>query len=447
MNFTTQKLQKSQIEILVTLPFSEFEPHLKKAAGLIAETAKIEGFRPGKVPYNVVKNHVGEHAVYERAAEEAVRHTWGEIIQKVLSEEPFKTHPFIGRPDITVTKLAPGNEFVYKVTASYVPEVKLPDDYAAIGKRVVKDKKEISVEGEEVQKTLDWIRESRSDLIAVERTAALGDAVEIDFEMRHGGVKIESGEAKNHSFVLGKARFIPGFEDALVGMATGEEKTFTLVVPADWRDKSLSGKALDTKVSMRLVKERKMPELDEKFVKTLGAFDSVDSLKKNIHEGIAEEKKEKEKQRIRIMIVDEIAKKSEMDVPDILVASEIEKMLGEIKSGVEQMGMVWEDYLQHIKKTVEELKISWQEGAMRRVRTALALREIGHREKIEPAPEEVEDAVQKYLRQFPAPEARPSRNGTFGREAEKTINLDDLRDHIRGVLRNEKVFEFLEKVG
>lgn len=435
MDFTTQKLPKSQIEILVTLPFSEFEPHVKKAAALIAETAKIEGFRPGKAPYTQVKNHVGEHAIYERAAEEAVRHTWAEVIREVLGKEPFQTHPFIGRPDITVTKLAPGNEFVYKVTASYVPEVKLPDDCAAIAKRVAKDKKEVGVEDEEVQKTLDWIRESRSELIVVERTAALGDAVEIDFEMRHGKVKIESGEAKNHSFILGKAKFIPGFEDALVGMATGEEKTFTLVVPADWRDTSLSGKALDTKVNVRSVKERKMPELDEQFVKTLGAFDSVDALKKNIHEGIAEEKKEKEKQRIRIMIVDEIAKGAAMEVPDILVASEIEKMLHEIKSGVEQMGMVWEDYLQHIKKTIEELKTSWQDEAMRRVRTALVLREIGHREKIEPAPEEIADAVQKYLQQFPAPE-----------KAEKTINPDDLRDHIRGVLRNEKVFEFLENV-
>ncbi|MBI4225110.1 MAG: trigger factor [Candidatus Sungbacteria bacterium] len=441
MNFTTQKLPKSQIEILVTLPFSEFEPHVKKAAALISETAKIEGFRPGKAPYTQVKDTVGEHAIYERAAEEAVRHTWAEVIRDVLDAEPFKTHPFIGRPDITVTKLAPDNEFIYKVTASYVPEVKLPDDYATIAKRVRKDKKEVSVEDEEVQKTLDWIRESRSDLIAVERTAALGDAVEIDFEMRHGGVKIESGEAKNHSFILGKAKFIPGFEDALVGMATGEEKTFTLVVPSDppaggvGHLKEFAGKALDTKVSMRSVKERKMPDLDEEFVKTLGAFDSVDALKKNIHEGIAEEKKEKEKQRIRIMIVDEIAKGSEMDVPDILIASEIEKMLMEIKSGVEQMGMQFEDYLQHIKKTIEELKSGWQDEAMRRVRTALALREIGYREKIEPAPEEVEEAVQKYLRQFPAPE-----------EAEKTINPDDLADHARGVLRNEKVFEFLEHV-
>lgn len=435
MNYSVTNLPKSHVEIVVTIPFSEFEPHVKKAAGSISETAKIEGFRPGKAPYEVVKNHVGEHAIYERAAEEAVRHTWGEIIKQVLSEEPFATHPFIGRPDITVTKLAPGNEFVYKVTASYVPEVKLPDDYVAIAKRVRGGKKEIMVEDEEVQKTLDWIRESRSELIIVDRTAALGDAVEIDFEMRHGGVKIESGEAKNHSFVLGKAKFIPGFEDALVGMKTGEEKTFTLVVPSDWRDQSLAGKAIATNVTMRSVKERKMPEMNDKFAKTLGAFDSVDALTKNIREGIGEEKKEKEKQRIRIMIVDEIAKGAAMEVPDILIASEIEKMLGEIKSGVEQMGMQFEDYLQHIGKTVEELKASWQDEALRRVRTALVLREIGHREKIEPAPEEVEDAVQKYLQQFPAPE-----------EAEKTINPEDLRVHAAGVLRNEKVFEFLENV-
>lgn len=436
MNFAVQKLPKSQVEILVTIPFSEFEPHVKKAAASISETAKIEGFRPGKAPYDVVKNHAGEHAIYERAAEEAVRHTWGETVKKVLSEEPFATHPFIGRPDVTVTKLAPGNEFVYKVTASYVPEVKLPDDYRDIAKRVRKDKKEVSADDEEVQKMLDWIRESRSELITVERTAALGDAVEIDFEMRHGGVKIESGEAKNHSFALGKAKFIPGFEDALVGMKTGEEKTFTLVVPADWRDPSLARRVLDTNVTMRSVKERKMPELDDEFAKTLGAFDSADALKASIREGIAEEKKEKEKQRIRIMIADEITKKSEMDVPDVLIESEIEKMLGEIRLGVEQMGMQFDDYLQHIKKTVEDLKASWQDEALRRVCVALVLREIAHREKIEPAPEEVEDAAQKYLQQFSDSE-----------QAAKNIDPDNLRAHAAGVLRNEKTFEFLEYVG
>ena len=159
-------------------------------------------------------------------------------------------------------------------------------------------------------------------------------------------------------------------------------------------------------------------------------------MKKNIHEGIADEKKEKEKQRIRIMIIDEIAKGAEMEVADVLIASEIEKMLAELKSGVEQMGMQWEDYLQHIKKTIEELKAGWQDEAMRRVRVALCLREIANREKIEPAPEEIEDAANKYLQQFLAPE-----------KAEKEINPDDLRDYARGVLRNEKVFEFLENVG
>ena len=439
MHHTTKKLPKSQIEILVTLSSEEFEPHVQKAAVLIAESAKIEGFRPGKAPYEVVKNKVGEHAIYERAAEEAVRHSWSEVVQKVLAEKPFDTHPFIGRPDITVTKLAPGNEFVYKVVCSHVSEVGLPDDYAAIAKRVSGERKDIAVDESEVEKTIDWIRESRAELITVDRTAALGDAVEIDFEMRHGGVKIEEGEARNHSFLLGKAKFIPGFEDALIGMATGEEKTFTLVVPSDppvgGALGAFAGKAIDTRVTMRSVKERKPPELSDEFVRTLGAFNSVENLKSSVHEGILGEKKEKEKQRVRITMVDEIAKKSAIEVPDVLIASEIEKMFAELRASIEQMGMVWEDYLQHIGKTMDELKSGWGDEALRRVRVALVLREIGNREHIEPAPEEIEEAAQKYLQQFSAPE-----------DAEKKINPDDVRDYARGVLRNEKVFEFLERV-
>lgn len=349
MDYKLTPLPKSELEILVTLPFSEFEPHIKKAASFLSEETEIEGFRKGKAPYGIVKNKFGENVIYERAAELAVRKTYPEVLQRLSADEQFGTKGFapLGRPEVTIIKLAPGNELHYKVRTALLPEVKLPD-YKTIAGRRRQEKKMVSVNDEEVERTLKWIRESR---------------------------------------------------------ATGE------------------GEA------------RKVPELTDDFVKSLGDFSSVEALKSSVHKGLQSEKEEREKERIRIGILEEIAKNSGIEVPDVLVESELEKMLAELKSGVEGMGMKWEDYLIHIKRTPEELRSGWNEDASKRVRAGLVLREIARAEKIEPTAEDIEARSGELLRQYSTPE-----------EAGKNIDPEELREYTRGVLRNEKVFQYLESL-
>lgn len=360
MEFSTQKLPKSELEIQVTIPFPEFEPHVKRAAILISEETEIEGFRKGKAPYDVVKNKFGENAIYERAAELAVRKTYPEVLGKlVTSNQPVPHRPEgpgaglpvtnlpIGRPEITVTKLAPGNELQYKAKVALLPEVKLAD-YKPIAARVKKEKKEVLVSDEEIEKTLNWVRESR---------------------------------------------------------ATGEGE------------------------------ERKVPELTDDFAKTLGDFSTVDALKLSVRSGLQSEKEEREKERIRIKILEEIAKDSNIEVPDVLVEAELEKMFEELKSGVAGMGMRWEDYLAHVKKTPDELRSGWREDAIKRVRAGLTLREIAKHEKIEPSEAEIKERADHFLNQHKSAE-----------DAEKNVDVESLREYTRGILRNEKVFEFLEKV-
>lgn len=434
MQHTITLQKKSEVEIDATLSWQEFEPHTKQAARLISEEINIEGFRKGKAPYAMVAKRVGEAAILERAAELAVRKSYPAVLEKIYNEwgQEKKAFSPIGRPEVTVTKLAPGNEFSYKAKTALLPRVTLPD-YKTIAERTRKEKKEVSVEDKEVEDTLNWIRESRGTLAAVERPAKKDDTVEIDFETRHGGVRLEGGESKNHPLVIGKGKFIPGFEDQLVGMSTGEEKTFTLDVPKDWHDKNLSGKSLEFKVTMRLIQERKLPELTDEFVKNLGSFNTLEALKSNIREGILQEKTEKENQRIRALTIEEIANAAEMEIPDVLIHAEIEKMLQELKSGVGDMGMRFDKYLEHVKKTLEELKKEWMGEAEKRVRIALVLREIAEKESINPEEHEVEERANQFLQRFRSV-----------KDAEKNIDANELREYTRGVLRNEKVFEFLE---
>lgn len=242
MEFVIKRLPKSEIEIEVTIPFSEFEPHLNDAARMMSEEIAIEGFRKGKAPYETVKSRVGEAAMYERAADLAVRKTYPKIVEEaVAKDEALKENPPIGRPEITVTKLDPGNEFSYRATCAHLPGIRLPD-YLPIARRARAEKKEATVSDEEVNESIVWVRESRAKRVAVSRPAAQGDAVEIDFEMKHNGVVLERGTSRNHPLILGKGRLLPGFEDAICGMRAGQTRDFSLDAPDGWREKTLAKK-------------------------------------------------------------------------------------------------------------------------------------------------------------------------------------------------------------
>jgi len=351
----------------------------------------------------------------------------------VEKKEISTERPPIGRPEIIVTKLAPGNEFAYTVKLALLPSVTLPD-VRVIARRILTDKKSVTVTDEEVDKTLFWLRESRSPVVTVERAAASGDTAEIDFEVHRDGVRIESGESKNHPLVIGKNKFMPGFDDHLIGMRSGEEKKFTLVAPEHWHEKSLAGKSLEFRVAVKSVQERMLPELNDEFAKSLGTFETLEALKKNITEGMTHEKEEKEKQRIRASIIEVIAKESTVEIPDVLIVSETEKMVAELKQGMEDMGMKWEDYLLHIKKTIPELQKEWRPEAEKRVRIALCLGQIARQETIEATEEEITARANQMLEQYKSV-----------KEAEKAIDPQALREYCGGIIRNEKVFELLEK--
>ncbi|OGZ99907.1 MAG: trigger factor [Candidatus Sungbacteria bacterium RIFCSPHIGHO2_02_FULL_47_11] len=435
MQYNLQTRPRSEVEIEVVVPFSEFEPHVKRAAVLISEETEIKGFRKGKAPYEKVKEAAGEAAIYERAADVAVRKTCQKVMEELVTSNQLPaSRPPIGKPEITVTKLAPANEFQYKIKLALLPEVTLPD-YKTIARRVQKEKKDVAVSDEEVAQTIEWLRNSRAPLVTVDRPAEKDDSVEIDFEVRHGGVKLEGGDSKNHPLVIGKNKFMPGFEDNLIGMKAREEKTFSLVAPEGWHEKALAGKELEFKTAMRLVQERHLMEVNDDFAKTLGNFESLEALQGNIRNGLMKEKGEKETQRVRSLIIEEVAKNAKMEIPEALVSSELEKMTVDFRSNIEQMGMRWEDYLTHIKKSFEDLKKEWRPEAEKRVRIALCLREIAEKEKIEASEEEVKARADEFLRQFRSVA-----------DAEKKIDLDQLLEYTRGIVRNEKVFEFLEKV-
>ncbi len=428
MNVKLNKISSNKIELEIEIPAAQANIYFDLAASELSKDMNIKGFRPGKVPAEIVEREKGSQKLYEHAANFAIQKTLPKAVLD-LSQESKEIAEIVGRPEIAVMQIARGNPLKYKATFWIVPEIKL-SDYKGLKIK----KKKIDVEDKEIDKALDYLQKSRVKLITVNRPAKKNDSIEVDFSTRHKGTKIEGGESKNHPIVLGEGKFLPGFEDELQGMKSGEEKSFSLKAPDDWPQKNLSGKSLDFNVKMNLVQERKVPELSDEFAKSLGQFSSLDALKKNIKDGLFKEKEEKEKERVRMELVEKVAKDSKMDIPEALIDEELDKMIEELKQNVMRMGLDFEKYLEHIKKSVDELKKEWRGQADKRVRVGLVLKEIAKKEKLKPSEQEIEERINDILKRFPNIE-----------EAKKQVDLPALKEYTENIIKNEKVFDLLEK--
>lgn len=425
MKKTIKKLPKSMIEIEVEIPPSDWEIFLDEAARELSGGLKVAGFRPGNMPRNIVEREIGPGRILERGAELAARKTY----VKIVLEDKIEA---IGSPKITILKMAQGNPLVFKAEAVVMPEVDLADYKKIAQKYKPKKKEEIKVEEKEINDSLEWLQKSRAKYITMARGAKLGDRVEIDFETSVDNVKIDKGESKNHPLILGKSRFIKGFDDNLIGLKEGEEKKFSLMFPEDYHQKSLAGKLADFKVKMNLVQEQELPELNDEFAKGLGGFENLGKLKENMREGILTEKETEEKRAWQEKIISGIAEKSSMDLPDLLIESETEKMLEEMKINVSNAGLPWDKYLEQAGKTEQALKKELRVSAEKRVKGALILREIAKQEKIEIADDELEKEMNVILSQFPDPET-----------AKKQIDIEQLKSYTYETIKNRKAFELL----
>jgi trigger factor len=226
---------------------------------------------------------------------------------------------------------------------------------------------------------------------------------------------------------------MPGFEDELVGMSQGETKEFSLIAPTDYYHEALAGQNLDFTVTMKNVQKVELPSVDNAFAASLGKFPSLDALKESIRDGLRQEKEERARERRRLEIVEHLIKTSSVDVPSVLVQDELATMEREFEVSLERMRIEKESYLQHLGTTMEEMKKGWSEQAVKRVKAALILRAVAERESVHVPQEEVDERVAHMLQSVSSPE-----------QAEG-IDRTALRDHAHASLRNEKVFELLEK--
>lgn len=322
----------------------EFSPYLDMAANSLSKDMEVQGFRKGHVPRNIVEQKLGSSALYNEAADLAV---------KATHQEALKGHKgdSLAVPEVRVVKLAPGNPFVYKIIF-FMPYFEIAKNYRNIAKHAFEGKNSIVVDEKEVEDTLKWLAEN---------------------------------------------------------------------------NKAAKGKGKDD--------EKKSVEINDEFAKSLGNFNNLEELKKNIKEGITQEKEKREKDRIRLKIVKDIASKSSIDIPENVIDNEILKIEDEFAANISQMGLEFEDYLKKINKTKDELRQGWKEQAKDRIEMSLVLSTVSENEDIKPEESEVEEESSKVLKQFKSIE-----------EAEKNIDPARLHSYVYGILKNEKTLNFLESL-
>ncbi len=422
-----EKLKGSEVKLLITVPNKSFQKYINSSAKSLASEMKVDGFRNGKVPVNMVEKTIGVEKLLYEAAQEAIRESY---VDAILDNKIDA----IGEPKVEILKIAKGNDFEFTATVGVLPEIKLGDwnkDVVKINKKFSKE--ETTVEAKEIDHEVEYLASQRANIITVNRAIKKGDQVEIDFDVFQEGVAIENGSAKKHVMVIGEGKFIPGFEEELIGLKAGENKEFKIPFPKDYHAKHLAGKDAEFNVNVNLVQEKQIAKLDDEFAKSVGKFKSLKELKDNIKEGILQEKKRRKSDEHKKEAIEAIIETMKVELPEVLLEREMDVMMGELEADISRMGIKKENYFEQVKTTEEKVKAGWKkDAAPKRVKAALILQELAKQEKITPNTKKIEEKVNQTLEYYQ----------TLGNSDEK-IDTHRLYEATKGSLANEMVFEFL----
>jgi len=423
MKANLKKLNKNQIKATVELDQRDLQKYVNKAEDIMGSGFELKGFRKGKVPKGMLKRHLDQEQVKALALEIAVEASLSDVIRDNGFNVLDTSQLSIDDNDAVQLK--------YSVLIDLFPEVELADFSNIKVKRL-----DIKIEEKEVEDVISTIKNSKSNFVDKEDNEAAeeGDRVEVDFEIKKDGQIIEGGISKNHPVIIGGKNFVPGFEDKLTGMKKGEERSFFLTVPEDYFYKDMAGKELDFKVKVNDIKKVIRPEVSDDFARSLGKFADLTELKKNIKEGLMQEKKIKESQRTRLEILDNIISSSKIDVPENLLANQLDIMITDFDHTLHGKGLELGLYLARIGKTQEELKHDWKKDAEKQVKISLILRKLAKDRNIEASQEEVEEAVGQAVQSAIA----------RGEVGQADIDPVKIKENVESRIVNEKALEYLE---
>lgn len=421
MNYS-KELKKDSVKFEISLNKDEWQEEINHAYIHTKAKYKVEGFRAGKAPRKVIEKNYGATVFYD----EAINHCFYEYYDEVLSKEPDLE--VIGNPAVNIKKISE-DELVLEVTHALKPEVKL-GQY----KGLVIEKPEVKVSAKEVNEKIEAMQEKSARFVKVDREVRNGDTVVIDFSGSLNGVKFEGGTASNYELKIGSGTFIPGFEEQIIGMKSGEKKDINVKFPKDYPAEELKDKDVVFAIDLHEVREKVLPELNDEFAQNISEFNTLEEYKKDLKAQILAEKKQRAEYETEEKMIEMISNNSTVEIPEIMIEEQVDAFIHDFEHRLAYQGMNLDIYLQYTGSTLEQLKESRKEDAKKTCKTRLTLEAIVKAENIK-----VEDSdIDKEI------VVRASYAKKDIEDFKKNLTQHELSHIINDILIN-KLLKFLKK--
>jgi len=377
----TENVNPLERTLDLAVSLAQFEADVENRLKKVARTVKMQGFRPGKVPMKMVAQQYGGQVRQE---------VLGESVQKSFADAVRQQeYRVAGYPRIEPkSDQGDGGSMVFAATFEVYPDVVLGDISAVSIERPV-----VAVGDEEVNKTLEILRKQRVDYQAVERAAANGDRVNVDYRGTLDGVEFAGGQAKGFGLVIGEGRTLADFESQFVGMKAGESKSFEMTFPADYHASELAGKTVTFEVTMNAVQEPKLPELDAEFAKSLGVVDGdLTKMREEIRASLEREVKKRVQDKLKTQVMESLLEATKVDLPSALIEMEIERLIEQMHQTMSQQGV----------QMLEGMGSPdlHRDQAKRRVALGLILAEVVKSNQLQAKPEQVKAQVEEVAQSY-----------------------------------------------
>ena len=389
MNVKVEKKENSKVEIEFTMDKKQFEEELEKAYNQNAKKFKVPGFRAGMVPRAIVEQTYGESVLYEFVIENTVDDAYRTAVVENNLE-------IVSRPELDIKQIGKDKDFIFVVNVCVKPEATVKDykgiEVKKVSTRVTK--KDVDVE-------LEKIREKNARIVTVEdRELKNGDISIIDFEGFTDGKAFEGGKAENFELTIGSGQFIPGFEDQMIGMKINEERDINVKFPEEYHAKELAGKDATFKVKLHEIKEKVLPEIDDEFAKDVSEFDNLEDYKKDLNKKIKADKENHAKMDMEQEAIDKFIEKVEVNIPEEMIDSEVDKMVEEMNANLSYQGLNIDQYLQYMGTTLDEYKKQMRDQAQRRIKLDLGLEYVAKEEKVEVEDKDIDKKIRELAAQY-----------------------------------------------
>ena len=389
MSVQVEKLEKNMAKLTIEVDTAQFEDAMKKAFNKNKNKFNIPGFRKGKAPRAMIEKMYGEGIFYEDAADEAINAT----CMQAMNESELE---IVSRPEVSVEQIGKDKPFIYTAIVAIRPEVTL-GEY----KGIEVEKAEAAVAAEDVDAELKRVQEQNARQITVEdRPVADGDQTVIDFEGFVDGKSFDGGKAEDYALTIGSHSFIDTFEEQLIGKNIGEECEVNVTFPEEYHAAELAGKPATFKVTVKEIKVKELPELDDEFAGEVSEFDTLDEYKKDIEAKILERKQKEAATENENRVIEKVVANATMEIPDKMVEGQIDNMVQDTARRMQSQGLSMEMYMKYTGMTMESMREQMQPQALKRIQTRLVLEEVAKAENIQVSDERLDEEIAKMAASY-----------------------------------------------